>query len=340
MRPWLFGAAVCFLVLAKASAGAQTSSSGTSNIPPKEISGKTLKEWIKDIRSSDPSVRQNAISTVAMFGKAAGEAGPAVIDALRDRDASCRVYAVLALGNLVPVLRNQDAPKAVSALCISLNKDVQAVVRFHSANALGTFGPNAREAIPALVTQLKDVASWEIRRAVIGALANIAIDTKYGPDSRAVKAIAGVLLGNPGPYGTGSYESSSQVRLQAVIALGSMGRPINPLDWKLVLDALQAASKDRDRGIVIWAHAAQMTLDKITEDGLSYIARNLKGGDVQAKVNAARALAALGSGAKSRVPELIECLEDSDPYVVATAIGALSDLEAATTRIGVLKTFD
>ena len=279
--------------------------------------------------SRDPSVRQQAIQTVGtgVFQERTGEAGPAVIKALlNQQDSSCRVYAALTLAAMASNkrmgLHEEDVPQAVKALGEGLSYDGQAVVRFHSAIALGMFGDKARMAIPSLVGRVHDPSSWEIRRAVIAALGNVG----RGPDPRAVRALANLLLGKE--------EYSSLVRLEAVLALGNLGRPASPIDQRLVGQALQVAKKDPDKAIQIWAWASQIAIERITTlEGTSFITQQLhKGKDVNIRVNAARALAALGPDlAKGRIPDLITALDDPEPVVVVAAILALGDLKTAST---------
>ena len=55
-----------------------------------KIGGKKLSQWIADLRNSDPSVREEAIRSIALFGPAAASAVPALVDRLHDSDTSPR----------------------------------------------------------------------------------------------------------------------------------------------------------------------------------------------------------------------------------------------------------
>jgi HEAT repeat protein len=220
-------------------------------------------------------------------------------------------------------LKDPDVIRAVEALGYTLNTDVQAIVRFHAAVALSKFGINARPVVPNLVKQVRDVSSWEIRRAVVAALASAgAGQQSYPPDSRAIRTLAGILV-NPS-----FFEESSQVRFEAVIGLGSLGKADNPADLALEVQAIQQALKDRDKSVVIWANAALIALDNVSDERLNAITKHFKGKDALAKVQAARALAAIGSTAKAKMPDLVDLLEDKEPLVVAAAISALAEFGA------------
>ncbi len=325
MRSRVLCVGLCALALALADgrAGAQTkpgsSSSSSSPPPPTDIGGKTLKQWIQDMKSLDASIRENAIRTVPYFGKAGRDAVPTLINLTRDPDASCRLNAMLSLIPFVPYLTPGEVENAIQKLIVSLNQDTQAVVRYNAAIALSAFGPDARPAIPNLITQMRDRSSWVVRQTVVIALSSAAADNKTGPDSRAVNALANLFL-NPN-----TPEESSQVRLEAVIALGAMGRP-QLVDQPRAVQALQRALKDTDKSVAIWAHVSLMAVDKVTDEGVGAVAKQLKGKDVTAKVQAARALAAMGRDAKAKVPDLIDLLDDRDLVARAAAVWSLGEL--------------
>jgi HEAT repeat protein len=288
--------------------------------PPSKLGGKSLEQWIREIKHRDPSVRETAIRTVPFFGKRSREAAPALIGALLDRDASCRVHATLSLAGMSGVLKDDEIVAAVRALGERVNKDVQGIVRFHAAVALAKFGKDSRPAIPNLINQVRDQVSWEIRRAAVVALSAAGKgDERTPPDSQAIYAIAGIFLNPSG------YEESAKVRLEAAIALGAMGRPADGADMSRSKQALQRAIKDTDKTVGIWAYAALMAIDYVTPEGLNAIAKHFKGNDVNAKIEAARALAAIGRDARSKVPEVAELLSDSELFVVAGAIVALGE---------------
>lgn len=319
MRCRMLILAACLLALTYGPAGAQSGSSSSKPSDPTEIGGKSLKQWIAEIESKDPSVRETAIRAVPYFGKPAKAAAPPLTHVVRnDPDASCRVHAALTLAALADYITGEDATDAIKNLTDRADKDPQDIVRFHAVMALGSFGPRATLAIPVLAIRIRDTHSWELRRAAISALATIATDTKNGPDPRAVTAIAKLLLDPNNP------EKSGQVRMEAVMALGGLGRPISVQEFKLAVSALELALKDPDKPVTIWAAVALMAVDKVTDAGLKSVAKHLTGKDVMAKVHAARALAAMGKESKAHVKDVANMLEDKDPMAVAAAIDALA----------------
>jgi HEAT repeat protein len=294
--------------------------------PPEVLGGKTLEQWIGQITNGhDPSVRETAIRTVPFFGKPAKAAVPALLKVVEnDPDASCRVHACLSLYALAEHITDADVSRAVPVLSRVVAEHPQAIVRFHAAIAVGALGPKAVAAIPSLASRIEDPSSWELRRAIVASLSAIAADEKFGPDGRAVSAIAGLLLNTENP------ERSGQVRMEAVMALGEMGRPGDDKHYDLAMRALQKALHDADKPVQIWAQAALMRLDKATPEKLSALAQNLKVKDANVKFHAARALLALrNNGARDHIPDIAALLDDKDPIVVATAIEVLAGFGSA-----------
>jgi HEAT repeat protein len=311
------------------STGGASSPGKPYDAPPDEIGGKTLKQWLEEIKSGDPSVRETAIRAVPYFGKPSRAAAPALIDLLKksgrryDRDASCRVHACLSLWALAGAGHVEEVREAVDALTACVDGDPQAIVRYYAVSALGAFGPKASSAVPSLVNRIHDPSSWEVRRAVVATLRLIGSDEKLPPDPRAVAAISNLLLNSESP------EKSGEVRMEAVMALGAMGRPVNNKEFLLAVQALKKSASpnsEPDKPVQIWSRVALMAVDKVTKEGLDEVARYLTSKDVQARVHAARALAAMGKEAKGKVPDIIKLLDDKDPMVVGNVIEVLSDL--------------
>src|SRR5262245_43768311 len=88
--------------------------------PPSYVGGKTLADWVKELKNPDPSVRQNAIQMVVQFGPPAKLAVPTLINySLKEQDASIRGDAAAALGMIGAMERavdSEEMPKVVTAL--------------------------------------------------------------------------------------------------------------------------------------------------------------------------------------------------------------------------------
>src|SRR5712671_529286 len=123
--------AVLALALPVLSLSAQNPS-GSASKWPESIAGKSLDQWIRELRTTrDPSVKENVLRTLPLFGPAANKAVPAVIELANagGEDVSVRINACIALMTLdIP---SEQKGAAVRALAKRMTFDIQAVVRLH-----------------------------------------------------------------------------------------------------------------------------------------------------------------------------------------------------------------
>jgi HEAT repeat protein len=303
---------------------------GAQQTEEKELGGKKLRQWIAEIRHNDPGVRENAIRAVALFGKEGRRAGKALISELRDADPSLRSNAAIAIATVG--LDADDVDEGVKGLGRLVQTDSQASVRVQAALALVTFGAHARPAVPQLAAVFRDSsASWEVRRAAAIALGSVAFDPKDGPHPEAINALTSAVR----------RDVCTKVRLHALTALILLGKGPAPVEGdsdKLALrkaqvealrtekTVLDTAVKDPDKLVSLWARVALMRIDKVTEAHLIQIGLLLRSADLPLRINAAQALGAIGSEAKSQVPNLIAALKDSEPEAAAAAALALGGM--------------
>jgi HEAT repeat protein len=73
--------------------------------------GKTVEQWIADLKDKDWNVRFWAAEALGDIGPKAEKAVPALIQAFNDKESMVRQYAAIALGKIGP-----KAAKAVPAL--------------------------------------------------------------------------------------------------------------------------------------------------------------------------------------------------------------------------------
>jgi uncharacterized protein (TIGR03067 family) len=117
------------------------------------IEGKTVGQWVTDLRNGRFGERLDAAQALERFGPAAKRAVPALTEALKDWHELVRVHAARALGSIGP-----DAKEAVPGL-IAVLKDREVLLdklRPSAAAALGSIGAAAEEVIPALLETLKE----------------------------------------------------------------------------------------------------------------------------------------------------------------------------------------
>jgi len=319
MQPKRFWAGALMLVTVLSVASQEKPSTDPAPQPLRpvtEVEGKSLSQWIVDLKNPDASLREHAISVLPLFGASAGSSDiiTLLLDRCQDRDASPRIRAVMALNTLE--IRQTDVPRVVTALMTRLNTDEQAIIRYYAVLGLLRFGEDSRPAIGALATNSQSIATWEIRRACLACLTLCGRTAKGTPDPRAT-----------GAFITGSKDATAEVRLEAAMGLGMTGKTT---DEKLALpadQALQHLTKDKDRRVAIWAQVSQMALHGVNDAALASVASSLRANEVVVRVHACRAIGAMGKSAKSLQGKLMDALNDKDINVQYAAIMALAGME-------------
>jgi HEAT repeat protein len=285
-----------------------------------EVGGKTYRQWVDDLKHPDASVREEAIRSLVFFGHDSVRAIPLIVERLQqDNDCSPRVKAAIALGMIqVP---KEDIPNVARALGQRLLQDSQAIVRYYSAATLNNFGEDAKYGLAGLVKGVSDPSTWEIRHACIAALRTAGRDPRGGPNPNVEHALVGALR-----------DPTYRVRLEAILAIGALGRPEDRNLFMTVIQALQdRLANEREPAVKIWVHVALMALDEVTDKSLQAVIRNFKSSDPKVRIEAARALGAIGSKIKSKAPmvepALIAALQDKDVTAVGAAAQALAELD-------------
>ncbi len=300
---------------------------------PTEIAGKDIKTYDKEMRSTDPAVRQAAVRTLPYFGPPARKYTTVLIyflSATNEPDASVRADAATALGSIG--FDEKDA-KGFQEGMTALGKmilDEQRPVRLHAISALANFGPYAKSGITSLTAALRDTSSWEVRKAAAEALGRVGLDPMAGPDAAVMKALTASLA-----------DKSSPVRLAVILALKDLGKSPRPAEVTAEIKALEACIADSDKIVGIWARTLLMFLDEKTylnEKTLTVLSKHLDDTDLRVRIQAAYALGNLGAKARSKVQDVIAATKDKEPNFAVAAISMLGhfDEPAAATALGKL----
>jgi HEAT repeat protein len=288
------------------------------------LDGKTMYEWMKVLKETqDPGVKVRAVHALQAYGKEAREVAKAIIEALKNPDASVRVNAAIAIGFIG--LDVKDLRDGIDGLSHLVLHDGQGIVRYQAARALGRLGPDSAPAIPALVSRIGDQTASEIRGAVAYALGSAGFDREKGPDPRAVHALLSVLR-----------DRCHDVRMEALFSLIVLGPPAQASDKLRERQTLESLTHDKSKDgkiVDIWARVAIMRLDKVSSKHLTPIATLLKDPDMRVRMNAARAFAIMGKDAKANVRDLGYALDDKEPDVVIWVCIALGEMHDAGQEV-------
>lgn len=301
---------------AQVPGGAKDKETKTDPMTP-VLDGRTVEVWTKDLINPDPSVREEAIRAMMFFGKEASTEPVVKLLLARttDQDVSPRLRALQALSAVkIPEKMWPEVIKMVSARL----EDGQLVIRAQASLALVSFGKEAYPALPAVVQGARSGGSWEIRRACVHVLGVIGNGPKNDqpPDPRAVNVLVTCLK-----------DPALQVRMEAIYALGALGRPIEtPLRQAVETELLRLAN-DKDRNVSIWAWMSLMCVTEVNDKAVAAVRDNLRHEDPRVRTTAARALAQIGSHARFAVPDLAKLLRDKEPNVVVAAINTLAAID-------------
>jgi HEAT repeat protein len=339
------------LVVCAAAAGQDTKKNDAPT-EVKEVAGKTLEQWIKEIHGPDPSKREHAMRMVLGFGQAKSQrAVPAILDELKKHkplepiDLSVRIAGTIALGTILTYveadpkqsadIKVPDAKevKEAAAILKTFCNDEQVIVRTRAVQALARLGPILLTAQKEIIHVAEDKATWEARQAGLETLAIVGLVKEKVLEKE--KALPKEILGIFYKRIDEKIEKSMQVRITAAKALAQFTIPPSNAEHAFLLKKLKMVTEDPEPSVRIWGHLAMMTVKLKTElkkeldpEHLAAIAKMVAHNDPVIRIQAAQSLALCGPKAARVSDSLIAALDDPDTNVVASCIVALVHLEA------------
>jgi hypothetical protein len=114
------------MILALTAAASAQSSGAQSKEPVSN--GRTLTEWIGDLKGASPQTRNAAAYEIAGMGPAAAAAVPALIEALDDPIPAVRFPVTVALMEIGPAAK-AAVPRLVTMLDEEINDEIAASAR-------------------------------------------------------------------------------------------------------------------------------------------------------------------------------------------------------------------
>jgi hypothetical protein len=303
--------------------------------------GRTLAEWLKDMKHSDASRRSAAILAVLGFEQEKlstiekQSITKALLDRLADRDASPRAKALLVLRFVeVNAADIETVVKALGARIDPLNPngEAQATIRYEAGRTLTRFVLDAHHVIPQLIKGSQDRASWEIRHQCVSILWRATRGQK-GNDSRGIQGMLDLL----------QNETTFSVRAELLHGLAALGPPTsNPAllsrELSLLRSCAQTPRNPDNKPLVLWALVGLVAVGDGTADArasLSRLSRYVTNPKetLHMRSQAAQAIGSLGDKGKSEVPVLLGIIDDHESLLSQSACIGLSGLGDTSDRV-------
>lgn len=269
--------------------------------------GRSSRDWIRVLGDPDADTRAdaaNALGHVLRLQPRSPAVVDALIGALGDPDDQVRVAAGIALAT-----EGVRAPAALPGLVDVLRDSAHADVRSYAANILGTFGPAALTAAPALTAALND-ADAGVRRAAAAALGQI------GPAAMSASPTAVPALARL------ARDPVEHVRLSTIEALLRVQAPL-----RIVLPVLETALADGTASVRAAAAQALGTLGPAAAPAAPAAARALADAEPSVRAAAASALGAMGPRAAGALGPLTAATRDRDASVAMAAADAVAAVQ-------------
>jgi len=303
------------------------------------IDQESAATLVGGLASPDNVIRAQTAEALGSIGAPMEDAAEALTDSLRDSNDVVRAKAAEALGKIGEGAADVAIPGLVKAL-----RDRDSWVSALAAEALGEMGEAADSAVPALVKALTHVnaqvrgnAAASLGKQGAGAergrlpLERAAADEDGGVRAQAVRALG--LLGRSTP-GTLQIvlkaidDLDPEVRVASVEALIEADLPGAELER--VLLPLLADSNDEVKVQAAKTLARKIGAEPAVIEGLCQILASDDSSWVQ--VNAALALARMGSEAASAGPALLRAAQTGDVSVREQAMKTLAIIQPAEAR--------
>jgi HEAT repeat protein len=254
-----------------------------------------VADLIELAKDPDETVRRQVVKAVIKIRPGPQVTVPLCVKLLEDADPGVRMRILQAVADA--------GPKAVPGLIVALKHEKAA---YWACLVLREIGPPAKDAMPALIDELKNPRP-EIRREAILALAAMGDEA-----TAAVEPIAATL-------------GDEYARAAATYALGRIGRI--PADAET---AIRANGKSDDKMLSttsLWALARVHPEDtSLRREATEQLLERLKDRDPLVRLAAARALAALPPAPEITAPLWEKALQGADEKTVLHALDALAAL--------------
>ena len=273
--------------------------------PAQTFLGKDRSVWVKELSGGSAAGRRSAAFALGKIGSVGDDAVSQLAAVLKDDNAAVRDAAAFALGDIATgsAQNGRDVWSGAGRLLLDRLGDSDAHVRRSAAVALGSCGPAARTAVPALSKVLEDQKNLAVvRRSAAWALGKIGKGDREGTAVASLKA---------------SLRDSNPLVLRDVAgALGDIGRPgaesAAPVLAEVVRDTNDPAVRKAALATLVGLVDPSMAKDPPDKHTVlvEVLGKALREGDAETKGLAAGALANLGEHAAPVLNDLAALLND------------------------------
>ncbi len=319
---------------------------------PREIAGKDMSAWLKDMNDPDPAIREAALRTLPSFGpdtqKAAGKLLVARLKAEKDPGVKITLFGTI--GNIgfdaKDTIDEKEALRLLGEAADSAGPG--SATRLHAIQAIGAFGTRGYGQVSSLTGLALQDTSYETRRNIANTLGRIGFSETVGPSQRALVALAGTL----------AKDVSVSVRMESLQSLVLLGPPwaevvkpgvknppppkINQEGADIIANHMRhrlgitvkgttgpKESPEPDKQLEIWCRVVMMRFDtkEITPQNLVVIAKYIDPkADLGPKLQSLQAIALFGEKADKQLDAVVGVLDDDDSLVLTTALTALASM--------------
>ena len=251
--------------------------------------GKTIAAWSVQLDGSDQKRRDEAASIFRALGS---NSVPGLVQLLKAKDSFLRA-AIWSIPPSVPKTARQFIQSRVGPPVAKLT-----IIR--SVRAVAVVGPDARDAVPALMQKVHDkdpFVRWE---------SAVALGRIGGP---AIPELISAL-----------NDKDAAVRRCAACALGENG----PADNDVVAAALLRAMDDPSVDVRI---AVSQSLGQRGPKTTSYLVNLIRKGDARNRQRGAQVLSLFRPVRELTVPPLVDMLRDEDPACRLQAVRTLATFQ-------------
>jgi HEAT repeat protein len=283
-------------------------------------------------------IRRQAVLLLADIGPAAREATGSLVEALNDADDNVRRGSLHALTRI--------GPAAVVPALIEALKHREANRREQAAFALGQFGAVARDALPALRTAMTDPAPlvrvsaaqalWHVDgqqpQAAIGVLLEVFQQHRTTIRRKALSGLRNLGAGDEQTVAAliqALKDDDTALRRETVEALGSLGDKA-----RTAAPALIETLKDSDSAIRVQAIEALYRVDGKSRTTVRTFATLLQDKEEEVCLAAVHRLGDLKSAANEAIPALLEACKGTNRKVRQAAATALLDIDPTAAERG------